>query len=120
MLSVVPPSSIAISGIPNANAQVGSDITVNCTCLGGNPTPDVVWYRNQTEKDITSSQVGQLTFLNTYQFEVSSADKDIPLECRCFNSEGTLRETAYGRTLLAYFYNPSLSKRQNGLVEQGL
>ena len=75
-------------GIPEISSPqkiiLGETVTLSCNVSGGDPTPAVVWFRDNRAIDNSSTTSGGIT-VNTYTFTATHAEHLEVFECQTDN-----------------------------------
>ncbi|CAF0774952.1 unnamed protein product [Adineta steineri] len=71
--------------INEENIQEYQIITLTCSSLNGNPSPQYIWYRNDTLINSLNQQVSMTDNSSIYTFNVSRFDNQIKYECHISN-----------------------------------
>ncbi|GBM77616.1 Synaptogenesis protein syg-2 [Araneus ventricosus] len=88
-LSVLhPPGPPRIEGYEEGNiVKAGEALTLLCISEGGNPPPQLIWYRSNVQIDSTYYQIlGETATANNLTFIVSAADNTGSYHCKTSNA----------------------------------
>ena len=90
VLNLVPVTSVSITGyVSGTQIAAGQSMILTCTALGGNPTPAVKWFRDNSEIDITVESSSESSEVNEYSFITSGGDNEITYRCEASNTVST-------------------------------
>ncbi|GFY47460.1 synaptogenesis protein syg-2 [Trichonephila inaurata madagascariensis] len=83
-----PPGPPRIEGYEEGNiVKAGEALTLLCISEGGNPPPELIWYRSNVQIDATYYQiVGDTATANNLTFIVSAADNTGSYHCKTSNA----------------------------------
>ena len=77
-----PPEAPKITGYTNSETlRAGSTLGLTCRSIGGNPQPQVIWYRNQVQIDSSYTIDNGKESVNTYTFTVDANDHNAVYKC---------------------------------------
>ena len=80
-----PPGIPVITGYQSRTpVRSGDTVRMVCTSIGGNPPPQVVWFRNNNKLDF-SFQSGHGVSTNEYTFTAGPLDNDAIFICEASN-----------------------------------
>ena len=77
-----PPEPPKITGYTNSEVlRAGSTLSLTCRALGGNPQPQIIFYRNNVQIDSSYTIDAGKESVNTYTFTVDANDHNAVYKC---------------------------------------
>ena len=77
-----PPEPPKITGYSNSEVlRAGSTLSLTCRSLGGNPQPQIIFYRNNVQIDSSYTTDNGKESVNTYTFTVDANDHNAVYKC---------------------------------------
>ncbi|GAB6027447.1 hypothetical protein CHUAL_001708 [Chamberlinius hualienensis] len=84
-----PPATPEITGYQLGEVvRMGSSVTLTCLSRGGNPLPQLIWYKNNVVVDYSYTTSGKES-VNTLQFEADGTDNGAIYLCKASNNVTT-------------------------------
>lgn len=79
---IYPPEPPKITGYTNSETlRAGTTLGLTCRSIGGNPQPQVIWYRNNVQIDSSYTIDNGKESVNTYTFTVDANDHNAVYKC---------------------------------------
>lgn len=90
-----PPGTPEITGYQYGEVvRMGSRVTLTCVSRGGNPLPQLVWYKDNVIVDHSFTTSGRES-VNSFHFEADSSDNGALYACKASNNVTTTPKVAY-------------------------
>lgn len=78
-----PPERPIITGLPTLTSPIkaNSSIKLVCRSAGGNPQPQLIWFRNGQQVDSSYETTNGIEVVNSYSFLVAPSDHNALFKC---------------------------------------